>query len=229
MSVKTLLEAVIHKPQKEANASIVWLHGLGADGHDFEDVIPMLKMPESLSIRYIFPHAPPRPITLNRGLVMRAWHDTEGLKRKDITDIDGVRESQSLIEAWLEHEINIVGHDRVILIGFSQGGAMALHTALRYKQPLAGVASLSGYIAFPEKLEKELNPSTKPLPIFLGHGHYDDMVPIRFARETKDMLSALGFSPRLYEYPMEHGTCHKEIMQLSAWIQQCLEDSQAEK
>lgn len=217
MSKNTLIDAVVLKPKAEPEYSVIWLHGLGADGHDFEDVVPMLGL-ESQG-RFIFPHAPVRPITLNQGMPMRAWYDIESLEDRSKEDEEGIRESQQLIEAWIDNEVSIVGSQRVFVIGFSQGGAMAAHCALRYAQPLAGCGVLSGYMCLSHTLEAELAQENKTLPIYMAHGTRDPMVQFAFAQRSHAFMEEANLDVQFETYPMEHNVCIEEMESLGRWMQ----------
>jgi phospholipase/carboxylesterase len=211
-----LLETVeIDAPSPQA--AIVWMHGLGADGHDFAPIVPELRLP--VPVRFVFPHAPMRAVTINFGAVMRAWYDVRGAGGQRREDGDGVRASQVQIEALIARErARGIAANRIVLAGFSQGGAMALHTALRHPERLAGVLALSCALPLADSLEAEAAPANRDVPIFMAHGTHDDMIPLARARGAHDVLVRLGFRVEWHQYPMPHAVCAEEIADISAWL-----------
>ncbi len=220
--------AVEIEPQTSATASIIWLHGLGADGSDFVPLIPHLQLPPHRAVRFIFPHAPKRPVTLNGGMVMRAWYDILSGEFTAREDEHGIHESQRLITALIDRELarGIPAH-AIILTGFSQGGAIALHTGLRYPQPLGGIAALSTYLPLPHRLAGEIHPANRHLPILMVQGAEDSVVPPALARHSRQRLENEGYAIEWHEYPMGHEICQEEITLLSDWFSRCLSDHQA--
>ena len=200
-------------------ASIIWLHGLGADGHDFEGLVTEFKFPENLAVRFIFPHAPYRPITLNNGYVMRGWYDISSLEFGQREDTNGIQESSQSICQLIEQEINrgIPAH-RIFLAGFSQGGAIALYTALRYQKPLAGVLALSTYLPLKDSLEKEASATNQNLAVFMAHGLQDDIVHYQFGLQTRLLLEKHNYSVTWHDYPMSHSVCIEEINDIARWL-----------
>ena len=199
-------------------AAVIWLHGLGADGHDFEPIVPELKLPASKPVRFIFPHAPQRPVTINMGMRMRAWYDILQLGG-GAEDEAGIREAQSMLESLISGEKKRgISASRIVLAGFSQGGAIVLQTALRHPERLAGVMALSTYLPLSNFLAKEKNPANKDLPIFMAHGQYDNMIPMDRAQRSREMLEALGYKLEWHDYPMPHSVCPEEIADISAWL-----------
>jgi len=200
-------------------ASIVWMHGLGADGHDFVDIVPELSLPARPGVRFVFPHAPMRPVTINGGYVMRAWYDIRddgGVRREDPA---GVRASQKSIEALIEREkARGVPSQAIVLAGFSQGGAMALHTSLRQGERLAGVMALSCSLPLADALAAEAAPANRDVPIFMAHGTHDPMIPMARAARAREILTGLGYRLEWHEYPMPHSVCLEEIRDISAWL-----------
>ena len=193
------------------------MHGLGADGHDFVPIVPELRLPEPL--RFVFPHAPMRAVTINYGAVMRAWYDVSGGGGERREDADGVRASQAQIEALIARErARGIAANRLVLAGFSQGGAMALHTALRHPERLAGVLALSCALPLADTLDAEAAPANRDVPIFMAHGTHDDMIPLARARGAHDVLVRLGFPVEWRQYPMPHAVCAEEIADISAWL-----------
>ena len=203
--------------------AVVWLHGLGADGHDFEPVVPELRLPDSLPLRFVFPHAPVRPVTLNGGMAMRAWYDIYSLDRTAPQDEVGIRESAATLTALVEREHERgIPYERIVVAGFSQGGAIAMHMALRFVPPLAGLLALSTWMPMAEQLEADLReaPSKQSadLPVFLAHGSFDPMLPVAMGYESRKRLEGLGFTVDWHEYPMMHSVCAEEIEDISRWL-----------
>ena len=213
------LEAIEIETAESPGASVIWMHGLGADGHDFVDVVPELGLPARPGVRFVFPHAPMRPVTINGGYVMRAWYDIRddgGVRREDAA---GVRASQKAIEALIAREKERgVPAAAIVLAGFSQGGAMALHTALRHPDRLAGVMALSCSLPLAEALAAEAAPANRDVPIFMAHGTHDPMIPMARALRARETLAGLGYRLEWHEYPMPHSVCREEIRDISAWL-----------
>lgn len=197
---------------------MIWLHGLGADGHDFEPLVPMLGLPRRLAVRFVFPHAPERPVTLNAGMRMRAWYDIVRLGG-GAEDSAGIRASQAQIEGLVERErARGVEPRRIVLAGFSQGGAIALHTGLRHAERLAGIMALSTYLPLPGTLEAERSAANAGVPIFMAHGLHDEMIGLERALASRDALEALGYAPDWHEYPMAHAVCEEEVTAIAGWL-----------
>ena len=199
-------------------AAVIWLHGLGADGHDFEPIVPELGLPASRPVRFIFPNAPQRPVTINMGMRMPAWYDIlqpgGGLE-----DEAGIRSSQVSIEDLISRETKKgIPHNKIVLAGFSQGGAIALQTALRQRERLAGVMALSTYLPLSGNLEKERAIMNNDLPIFMAHGSYDPMIPMARAQQSRDALLALGYPVEWRDYPMPHSVNPQEIADIAAFL-----------
>lgn len=217
-----LLPAVVIEPQQPASASVIWLHGLGADGHDFEPIVPELGLDE-LPIRFIFPHAPERPVTVNQGYVMRAWYDITSPDLSQGQDETGTRESETLLQNWIEHEKSEgVPAGRIILAGFSQGGAIVLHTGLRYPERLGGIMALSTYLPLADTVADEKHAANADVPIFMAHGNDDPVIPLAFAEKSRDKLSELGHEVEWHQYPMPHSVCMEEIGAIGDWLRQQL-------
>ena len=214
-----LLPCVEVGPEGEADGAVVWLHGLGASGHDFEDVVPMLRLPR---VRFVFPHAPRRGVTINGGLIMPAWYDI--LRFSDAAGserADQVRESAEMVEALLERERERgVPSARTVLAGFSQGGAMALYTGVRHAHPLAGIMVLSGYEVLPS--ERPAEPAGAPTRMLFAHGTYDPVVPVQRGRAALQAYQA-GREAEWREYPMGHEVCVEEIADIREWLHSALE------
>ena len=204
-------------------ASVIWLHGLGADGHDFEPIVPELQLPATLPVRFVFPHAPVQAVTINGGARMRAWYDVyalEGVRREDET---GVRASQARVEALIAREkARGVAPPRIVLAGFSQGGAIALQTGLRHGERLAGIMALSTYLPLASSVAKEASAANRDVPIFMAHGVYDDLIPLARAAASRDALVAAGYRVEWHEYPMQHSVCAEEIADVSRWLRPVL-------
>ena len=215
----SLLETIIVEPAASANAAVIWMHGLGADGHDFEPVVPEFDFQSTLSVRFIFPHAPFRPITINGGHVMRGWYDISELSSLRQEDSTGIQASARAIEALIAQQIESgIPVQRIVLAGFSQGAAMALHTGLRYAQPLAGVIALSGYLPLAAALEAEAHSANERTPIFLAHGNQDNVVPLRLAENTRAVLERNNYVVTWRMYPMPHSVCAQEIGDISGFL-----------
>lgn len=197
--------------------SIIWLHGLGADGYDFEPIVPELRLPAGLPLRFVFPHAPVRPVTINGGMAMRAWYDIVSLDAEGRADADGVRESTALLEGLVAREIERgIDEDRIVIAGFSMGGAIAINTALTTKRKLAGLMALSTYL--PIAAEADRSTSSRELPVFMGHGNFDPMVLHAWGKATADKLREIGFSIEWHDYPMAHAVCPEEIRDIREWL-----------
>jgi len=218
-----LLDAIEIETGPAPRAAVLWMHGLGADGHDFEPIVPELELPDSLPVRFVFPHAPMRPVTINAGTVMRAWYDVAGQGGTRREDEQGVRASQRAIEALIEREKKRgLTAGQIVLAGFSQGGAMALQTGLRHPERLAGLLVLSSFLPLPDTLATEASPANRDVPIFMAHGTHDPLIPVSRARGSRDRLLALGYRVQWREYPMGHAVCAEEIADLSAWLRRVL-------
>ena len=201
----------------EPSASVIWLHGLGADGHDFEPIVPELRLPDTLPLRFVFPHAPVRPVTLNGGMAMRAWYDIISLDRNGPVDAAGINESSALLESLIAREEQRgIDPGRILLAGFSQGGAIAINTVLRAGRKLAGLMALSTWLALPETLQSDsVETST---PVFMAHGRFDPMIPMQYGRSAADALVDAGFDVDWHDYPMAHAVCPQEIDDIRNWL-----------
>ena len=218
-TAEATLPAVVIEPQTApAEASVIWLHGLGADGHDFEPIVPQLGLPPGLGVRFVFPHAPERPVTVNGGMAMRAWYDVQDMELSR-EDEAGTRESERQVQALIEAEqARGVAPGRIVLAGFSQGGAIALHTALRYPQRLAGLLALSTYLPLADTVEAERSAANAMTPVFMAHGLDDPIIPIARGRESFRRLQELGQPAEWHEYAMPHAVCAEEIGDIGRWL-----------
>ena len=197
--------------------SVIWLHGLGADGHDFEPIVPELRLPADLPLRFVFPHAPTRPVTINGGMVMRAWYDIVTLDAEGRADADGVRESTAILEALIARELERgTPADKIVIAGFSLGGAIAINTALHTAHALAGLLALSTYLALPGEVEG--SSGSRVLPVFVAHGSFDPMLPMQWGQLSAKKLEETGFSVEWREYPMAHAVCPQEIADIREWL-----------
>jgi len=213
----SLLSCLEIEPQIPANASVIWLHGLGADGYDFEPIAKELDLPDSLAIRFIFPHAPSIPVTINNGMVMPAWYDVLGMAIDEKIDIEGIRVSAEKINQLISREITRgIQSQRIIVAGFSQGGAVAYECALSYPQKLGGLLALSTYFASYNDLD--YSPANQDIPIQICHGIEDPVVPEFLGQRAIKRLKAKGYNPSYTSYPMQHSVCVEEIDDISIWL-----------
>lgn len=213
------LETVTVETGPKPSFSIIWMHGLGADGHDFEPLVPELLEPGMPTFRFIFPHAPVRPVTINNGYAMRAWYDIIGIDRRSAEDFAGIKASTAGIAALiaLENERGIPA-SRIALAGFSQGGAMALHIATRHPEKLAGVIALSCYLPLSRDLETERAAVNQSMPIFMAHGTQDPVVPLALGEDSRRLLESAGFPVEWHAYPMPHSLCEPEVADVRAFL-----------
>ena len=212
-------DAVIIEPACAHHASVIWLHGLGADGHDFEAIVPELRLPDHLGIRFIFPHAPVRPITINGGMAMRAWYDVRSPDLRQQEDAESIESSASLLSDYIESEIaQSIPSNRILVAGFSQGGAIALHAGLRYPSRLAGLLALSTYLPLPDRLQSEVHASNSDTPIMMAHGTLDPVIPVFQGKQSYEKLNLADHPITWHEYTMQHAVCPQEIRDISAWI-----------
>ena len=219
MPVADLLDAIQIETAPKPEAAVIWMHGLGADGHDFEPIVPELGLPARPAIRFVFPHAPLRPVTINQGHVMRAWYDIRALAGVRREDEAGVRQSARQIEALIDRERRRgIAARRLVLAGFSQGGAMALHVGLRHAERLAGVLALSCYLPLASTLAAEASPANRDVPIFWAHGVHDPMIPLAMAEQGRDYVAALGYAIEYHQYPMPHSVSAEEIADVARWL-----------
>ena len=211
------MEAIEIETGARPEAAVIWLHGLGADGHDFEPIVPELELEKP--VRFVFPHAPIRPVTINQGMRMRAWYDILQLGGGP-EDEAGLRASQQLTEELIRAQG--LPANRIVLAGFSQGGAIVLLTGLRYPERLAGVMALSTYLPLAGTLPAERSEPNRETPIFMAHGRYDDLIPMQRAQASRDYLQKLGYAVEWHDYPMPHSVCAPEIADLSSFLARVL-------
>lgn len=217
----TPLETIEIETAASPTASIIWLHGLGADGNDFAPIVPQIDL-GGIAVRYIFPNAPTMPVSINNGNVMRAWYDISdaAIRREDEA---GVRTSQTAIETLMQREkIRGVAARRIVLAGFSQGGAIALHSGLRYAERIAGIMALSTYVPIADKLAAEAHTTNRDVPLFMAHGTDDTMIPIKRAGQSRALLEQLGYALEWHEYRMPHSVCPQEIGDIALWLRKVL-------
>jgi len=212
-------EAVEIETGSNPTAAVIWLHGLGADGHDFEPIVPELVRPGERAVRFVFPHAPIRPVTLNGGFAMRAWYDIVSLERRGPEDEAGIRASQATVEELIHREnARGIAASSIVLAGFSQGGALALFAGLRYGEKLAGIMGLSCYLLLAGRLGAERASANQATPIFLGHGLQDPIVPPLLGEQARKTLEAAGYPVEWHSYPMPHSVCPQEVADIAQWL-----------
>jgi len=208
---------------READAAVIWLHGLGADGSDFVPIVSELKLPDALNIRFIFPHAPLRPITINQGYRMRGWYDITSLDIAERDDEAGIVESSAMLTRLCDEQLALgVAAERIIVAGFSQGGAIALHAGLRYARTLGGIMALSTYLPMQQRLQQEATAANRDTPIFMAHGLHDDVVATQFGLQTRALLQQQGYRVQWHDYAMGHSVCMEEINDISDWLDRVL-------
>lgn len=218
-----MLECITLEPPSPATACVLWMHGLGADGNDFVPLVPELELPKNHSVRFIFPNAPTMPITINNGYVMRAWYDISGVDLDRRADEAGVRRSQTQIgELISDQRGKGIASERMVLAGFSQGGVIALQTALRHKEKFAGVLALSTYLACADTLGAEGTLANKWTPIFYGHGSMDQMISMSLAKQSKARLETHGYTVEWHEYGMAHSVCAEEVDDIAVFLKRVL-------
>ena len=219
------LSCIIFNPDSPAKAAVIWLHGLGADGRDFEPIVPHLQSRLTLPTRFIFPNASFRSITINGGYEMRAWYDIAALDLTQAEDAEGIHESTRQLNTLIQRELdNDIPAHHIILAGFSQGGAIALHTGLRYHQRLAGILALSTYLPLAATLRSERHHANQDIPIFMGHGVEDTVVPLSHALSSNNLLLKLGYRVEWHSYNMPHSLCNEEVDDITDWISNRLKD-----
>ncbi|MBN7820854.1 alpha/beta hydrolase [Bowmanella yangjiangensis] len=206
-------------PTGKADAVVIWLHGLGDSGNGFAPIVPELKLPESLNVRFLFPHAPVRPVTINNGMQMRAWYDIKSLDFENRADIEGVTESMALVRELVEAQMaSGIPSERILLAGFSQGGVIAYHLGLRFEHKLAGIMALSTYMCQPEKLAEQRHSANQNTEILVAHGLYDEVVPCALGKAAFSLLESLNYPVKWRDYPMQHNVCLEEIQEISQWL-----------
>jgi len=221
--VELLERIAVEPPSSPADAAVVWMHGLGADGHDFPPIVAELGLPADHGVRFVFPHAPRIPVTINGGMVMRAWYDILTMDLERRCDADGVERSAQHAADLVAHEREQgIPSERILLAGFSQGGAIALHQGLRHPEPLAGIVALSTYLPVPVE-EGDLSPTARATPVFQAHGTMDPMVPSQRGEAARERLTELGVDVEWHDYPMMHQVCLEEIEALGAWLRRRLD------
>jgi len=212
------LSSVEVEPVQNATASVIWLHGLGADGHDFKPIVAELNLPKTLDIRFIFPHSPSIPVTINGGMVMPAWYDILEMSIERKVDLEHLNESATAVQALIDREVaRGISPERIILAGFSQGGAVAYQAALTYPQPLAGLLVMSTYFASKDSIQ--LHDNNKHINISIMHGSLDNVVAPVLAEEALQKLTDIGFQPEYKQYVMQHSVCAEQITDISNWLQ----------
>jgi phospholipase/carboxylesterase len=214
-----LLPAVELNPSSQPKASVIWLHGLGADGHDFGPVVPELHIPETASVRFVFPHAPMRPVTIHGGAVMRAWYDIKTLDLERHVEEADLEQSREQLEAWIAHERALgIPSEKIVVAGFSQGGAIVLYAGLQSKERLGGILALSCYHPLPNLIKERASEANRAVPIFMAHGSQDPVVPIHLAEGTVTTLEENGYGVAWHSYPMPHSVSPQEIADIGSWL-----------
>jgi phospholipase/carboxylesterase len=217
------LETVTVETGPKPSYTVIWMHGLGADGHDFEPLVPELLDEGMPAIRFVFPHAPVRPVSINNGYAMRAWYDLIGIDRRSAEDFRGISESADAISGLIHREhARGIDSDHILIAGFSQGGAMALHLATRHPDTFAGVIALSTYLPLAQDFAKLRNGANLRTPVYMAHGTQDPVVPFALADESRQLLAGAGYNLEWHAYPMPHSLCPQEIADLRAWLRRTL-------
>ncbi len=217
------LDSIIIETNPEPNAAIIWLHGLGADGNDFVPIVEQLQLPSHYALRFIFPHAPVRPISINQGYAMPGWYDVSSLSIVEQEDEAGIRESSAILKQLCEEqEASGIDSRRIVVAGFSQGGAIALHCGCRYPKPLAGIMALSTYLALPDTLTDEISEYASEVPVFMAHGRQDEVVDYEYGKQAMEHLEAHDIDVHWYEYDMGHSVCIEEINHIRHWLTEIL-------
>jgi len=213
------LDSIIIETNEHPDAAIIWLHGLGADGNDFVPIVDQLQLPSHYAIRFIFPNAPLRPITINQGYQMPGWYDISSLSIVDQEDEAGIKESSEILRQLCEsQEADGIESSRIILAGFSQGGAIALHCGCRYPRPLAGIMALSTYMPLPDQLADEISEAVTETTLFMAHGRQDDVVAYDHGKQSMALLESYNIEILWHEYDMGHAVCIEEIQHIRQWL-----------
>lgn len=213
------LDSIIIETRKHPDAAVIWLHGLGADGNDFVPIIDQLQLPSHYAIRFIFPNAPLRPITINQGYQMPGWYDISSLSIVDQEDESGIKESSEILKQICEsQEADGIESSRIIVAGFSQGGAIALHCGCRYPRPLGGIMALSTYMPLPDQLPDEINEAVTETTLFMAHGRQDDVVSYDYGKQSMELLESNNIEVLWHEYDMGHAVCIEEIQHIRQWL-----------
>lgn len=218
-----LLPAIEIETAPDPDAAVIWMHGLGDDGRGWSEVVPALGLPRELALRFIFPHAPVMPVTINNGMQMRAWYDIRQANLSERADLDGVRRSRAHVDALLAREAaRGINPRRTLLAGFSQGGAIALYAGIRHGARLGGIVALSAYLIAGERAAAEASPANRDVPIFMAHGTYDQVVELQWAERSRETLAAGGWAVEWHEYPIEHSAAVEEIVAAGKFIGRAL-------
>lgn len=217
------LDSIIIDTRPDPESAVIWLHGLGADGNDFVPVVEQLQIPSHVGIRFIFPHAPVRPITINQGYPMPGWYDISSQSIVDEEDEAGIKESSAILKQLCEEqEANGISADNIVIAGFSQGGAIALHCGCRYPKPLAGIMALSTYLPLPDTLADEISETAIETPVFMAHGRQDEVVAYEHGIRSKELLDEYNIDVHWHEYDMGHAVCGEEISHIRQWLMDVL-------
>lgn len=215
----SLLDCIEIETAPNPQHAVIWMHGLGADGNDFAPIVPELQGALGVPVRFVFPHAPVQPVTINGGMAMRSWYDILGMELVRREDGAGIRRSEQAVRALVQREnARGIPTKRIVLAGFSQGCAMTLHTGLRLPDTLAGMIALSGYLPVADSVASELHPANAATPIFMAHGLYDPVVPLERAQASREQLQAMGYDVRWHTYPMPHAVCPPEIADIAGFL-----------
>jgi len=229
-TLRSMLETIEVETAAKPDAAIIWLHGLGADGHDFEPIVPELVVPGERAWRFVFPNAPVRPVTWNGGMRMRAWYDIKGLDRGAAEDVDGFREADAQIRQLIAREVSrSIPTERIVLAGFSQGGAVSLYTAPRFEQKLAGVMALSTYLPCENSFLAQRSAANDSTPILVAHGQVDPVVPMALGIKCRDFLKTHGYTVEWHDYPMPHSVCPAEIADIRKFLHRALPVAPAQR
>jgi len=222
VTLADLDSSIVVEPSVTASSAVIWLHGLGADGHDFEGILPQLNLPKNHSIRFIFPHAAVQPVTVNNGMAMRSWYDIYSMSIDEKVDIEGINQSANIVNELIEQQIaSGINANKIVLAGFSQGGLVVLHCALHNQLSLAGVLALSTY--YPAVCKQQKIAENKVMPIFMAHGTFDPVIPLAVAQKSKVFIESLKFNVQWQTYPMEHSVCMPEIEAITKWLTEQLD------